>query len=432
MQSAHDMLWRKGVNGMIEIIYKEESKKEEEKESNFQIPNNIRQIGESKGPQKIYMEDYVYTFLRKISRGTKEGKIAILLGEHHWSQGITYLFIKSALQIKDMEVSQEHMNFSDKIWGQVYEENKKYFPEQEILGWYFCIPGFSMQLNDLMIKTHLDYFAGNEKVLFAVEPSEWEEAFFIYENGQMNRQAGYYIYYEKNEQMQSYMIEMSQNKSIEETENVPDRAVVNFRRTVKAKNGSQEEEKNGSWNWAIGAYAAIAVFAFAIVAYNRSETLQQLLLSPFIEKEVSEEVVETTNTDEGLVKDMTEEDTQSSSFLEDAQMQQETAEQTTEENMETTETEQKETEEDESDQAENNTVTQEPSAEETGTSLEDSEETNGSSFREYTIQKGDTLTSISINQCGSIAQITEICRLNNISSEDIIYAGQKLILPEKE
>ena len=41
--------------------------------------------------------------------------------------------------------------------------------------------------------------------------------------------------------MQSYMIEMSQNKSIEETEKVPDRAVVDFRKAVKEK---REETEN--------------------------------------------------------------------------------------------------------------------------------------------------------------------------------------------
>ena len=51
---------------MIEIIYKEDQKKAEGNEEYFQIPNNIRQIGEIKGQQKIYIEDYAYTFLKKI------------------------------------------------------------------------------------------------------------------------------------------------------------------------------------------------------------------------------------------------------------------------------------------------------------------------------------------------------------------------------
>ena len=113
----------KGVNGMIEIIYKEDQKKSGEKDSFFRIPNNIRQIGEIRGHQKIYIEDYAYTFLKKISRNSAgEGRAAILLGQYHWSEGSAYLFIRSALQIEDIEVSPDHMAFTDKVWGQIYEE----------------------------------------------------------------------------------------------------------------------------------------------------------------------------------------------------------------------------------------------------------------------------------------------------------------------
>lgn len=68
---------------MIEIIYKEDQKQAEGNEKFFRIPNNIRQIGEIKGQQKIYIEDYAYTFLKKISRIPEEGgKVAILLGQY--------------------------------------------------------------------------------------------------------------------------------------------------------------------------------------------------------------------------------------------------------------------------------------------------------------------------------------------------------------
>lgn len=39
----------------------------------------------------------------------------------------------------DLELSAEHIRFDDKVWGQVYEDSKKYFPEQEIVG---GLPGF--------------------------------------------------------------------------------------------------------------------------------------------------------------------------------------------------------------------------------------------------------------------------------------------------
>ena len=93
------MLWLKGVNVMIEIIYQEEQKKEEN-QPNVQIPKNIRQIGEIRGQKKIYVEDYAYTFLQKISTTPEEtGTAAILYGVQCCFRENTYVFVKSALLI---------------------------------------------------------------------------------------------------------------------------------------------------------------------------------------------------------------------------------------------------------------------------------------------------------------------------------------------
>lgn len=100
-----------------------------------------------------------------------------------------------------------------------------------------------MEITEEIRKTHLDHFAGNDKVLFLMEPGEMEEAFYVYENNQLVRVPGHFIYYEKNDPMQAYMIDMSENKSIEETEHVPDRAVIDFRRTVRGKKKETKESE---------------------------------------------------------------------------------------------------------------------------------------------------------------------------------------------
>lgn len=450
---------------MIEIIYKEDQKQAEGNEKFFRIPNNIRQIGEIKGQQKIYIEDYAYTFLKKISRIPEEGgKVAILLGQYHWAEGNAYLFIKSALQIRNMEVSPEHIVFSDKVWGQVYEDSRKYFPQQEIVGWFISLPGFNMQINEVLLKTHLNHFAGNDKVLFVAEPGEWEEAFFVYENNQLNRQPGYYIYYEKNEPMQAYMIEMSQNKSIEETEKVPDRAVMDFRRAVKqnyekkdiSKNRKtnkmtdremektvigKENQKNSRMVWTLGGCTVAAALALGITFFNSyqnmSETLgiletgQEAEQQEEIAKEASAQAAETNDEPLISMQDMNPQKiTSEENNTEDTQIETET-------DTDTTGGQDVSQENAESDAADQNLVGENEQAEMTGQS---SSETDASAAMmtegqtaggdEYIIQKGDTLTSISKKYYGTIAKVEEICRLNGISPEDIIYAGQKLVLPE--
>ena len=103
--------------------------------------------------------------------------------------------------VEDMEAASDHIDFSEKIWAKIQEDQAKYFPGQEITGWFFSRPQMYMETDELLTRIHLRYFGG-EKVLMLMEPAEKEEAFFFFENGLMVRQRGYYIYYEKNPLMQ--------------------------------------------------------------------------------------------------------------------------------------------------------------------------------------------------------------------------------------
>ena len=196
---------------MIEVIYKEEKQEAKNGENLFNLPRNIRQVGLTTGNMRIYIEDYVYTFLTRLARnavgsGKEQGCVAVFTGEAKWNNGITYLFIRGALMVEDMEAASDHIDFSEKIWAKIQEDQAKYFPGQEITGWFFSRPQMYMETDELLTRIHLRYFGG-EKVLMLMEPAEKEEAFFFFENGLMVRQRGYYIYYEKNPLMQEYMIE---------------------------------------------------------------------------------------------------------------------------------------------------------------------------------------------------------------------------------
>lgn len=430
---------------MIEIIYKEEQKKAEGNEEFFEVPKNIRQIGEIKGRQKIYIEDYAYTFLKKISRNQeKSGKAAILFGKYHWLEGCSYLFIRSALEIQDQEVSAEHIVFSDKVWGQVYEDSRKYFPDQEIVGWFVSLPGFNMQMNEVLLKTHLNHFAGNDKALFVLEPGESEEAFFLYENNQLVRQPGYYIYYEKNDLMQSYMIEMSQNKSIEETEKVPDRAVVDFRKAVKEKREETEKEPQETkipWkNWVLGASAAAAILAAGVTFFQGYQKMagnfQQL--SSDVEQNVESQMASTDQVEATLIPSVTPEN--ENLLKEEEKMAEKPETEQTEKPKELQKREKTEQaqEPEKAAPAGEELEEKEKAEEETtvpGEETSETEETaaglqSGGILQEYVIQRGDTMTSICKNKYGSIERLDEICQLNGIAPDDIIYAGQKLMLPE--
>ena len=47
----------------------------------------------------------------------------------------------------------------------------------------------------------------------------------------------------------------------------------------------------------------------------------------------------------------------------------------------------------------------------------------------YVIRPGDTLYQISLRCYGNAGAMEEICKLNGISADEIIYPGQVIVLP---
>lgn len=413
---------------MIEVIYEKEKEKAEGNQAFFRIPNNIRQIGEIQGNQKIYIEDYAYTYLCRIaSEDSAKGRAAILLGQANWKDRKTYLFIKSAVALHDIEVSEEHFAFTKDVWKQIYEENKKFFPNQEIVGWFLSLPGCSMELHEGICKTHFNHFGGNEKVLMVMEPLEKEEAFYRYEEGKLTRQEGFYVYYEKNEPMQNFLIE--QNKYAKErSEKVADEAVKTFRKKVEEKTKGKKRDKIAPLFRMASASAAAAMLIAGVLYLNQYEKLKKtnsIADKAKIEKKKSETVVANSSNDAETIEKSEASDTEN--------LKEETQTETKPETELTTD-ESKQINAGAEGEKQSETSKQEQQAGNTNPensgSTSTAKTTGSDSLHEtYTVREGDTITSISRAYYGTTSKIKEICELNGISAEEFIFPGQKILLP---
>ena len=73
---------------MIEFVYKEKAK-EEGPELRLDLPKNVQQIGEPEENRKIYIEDYVITYLKPFAKEEAlSSRMAILLGNSERMGGI--------------------------------------------------------------------------------------------------------------------------------------------------------------------------------------------------------------------------------------------------------------------------------------------------------------------------------------------------------
>ncbi|MCC8106300.1 MAG: LysM peptidoglycan-binding domain-containing protein [Clostridiales bacterium] len=63
------------------------------------LPKNIRQIGEIQGRRKIYLEDYVMTYIRKMENRGSEDFLGVLLGERKYMDDAEYVFVRGIMEV---------------------------------------------------------------------------------------------------------------------------------------------------------------------------------------------------------------------------------------------------------------------------------------------------------------------------------------------
>ena len=414
---------------MIEVIYKEDTTEQEAAQEAFSMPRNVRQIGLANGDYRIYIEDYVYTFLCSLAEDEKpegQGSVAVLTGEIQWTADMTCIFIKGAIAADGMEAAAEHIDFSEKLWQKLQEDKDQYFPEQEIVGWFFAQSQIAMEITELFVKVHLRHFGG-EKILMLMDPGEREDAFFRYDGGMMAKLSGYYIYYEKNSQMQTYMIERSQKEGGEASEEVEDRAVRNFRKIIDSKNPEERgEEKTSVFSYAATVCLALAVLVAGVGFYRNQQEKTEI---PEDYRAASASVVQITPAVTAPVRSVsvspkagqTQKPVQTQEAVRETPAPTETTQKREKISITPEPRRSKKQSVSEATQKKDN-KTEEKKTEETSVAAENPGET-------YVIRPGDTLYQISLNRYGTVEAMEQICALNGISANEIIYPGQVIVLP---
>lgn len=485
-----------GVIHLIETIYSNEngdSDKTSKAQPALKMPKNIRQIGKINTTKKIYVEDYVMSFIKQLV-GDEYAicNIAVLVGQCIKADNCRNIFISGAIIVNDADVAGEIV-FTNETWSKIYEDIKKYFIEAEIVGWFIGGPGYLLSEEDKILKTHIDNFAGQDKVLLTYDNLEKEESFLSFENNHLSKQEGYYIYYEKNEEMQSYIIDHKKEGSCEA--DYEDKVSKDIRTVIQNKKTEEEENKSVTkLMYAAGTLLAVIVLiigAAMLRNYDQMKNMQSTLnyLSKDMEKvqaifsendsnnitsdgiegqadvtkaaegDATDPEGETTDTkgekedglDVGVVPgnvDPIEEDTSQNADQEDKSndgtvSDKELAGENKDSDAASAEDTNKS---DDTAKASDADKTAESDKTKDTVKSDDSKKATVSDKAEdnkdketikstqkaktyYTVKDGETLAGISYKLYGTYTKVKKIMSLNGITDQDLIYSGQKIIVP---
>lgn len=346
--------------------------------------------GEKEEKYQLYVEDYVMSYLKNYR--TTDRRKFFFYGERKQKDKTYY------------------------IYGAGRQKNISYFDKYELLDEIIC------------------HYVMDMPVFSVIEDSETYEL------------AGYYIFYQSNDAMQSYMVE--QRKAAEAKSPAKDEAAyaaeIRIKDNKKAETGLQEKaqlkrkdkEKSGNGLMTVQ-LSAIFVILIAIVinstnSYSKLKELGMAAIEVFFvmenqdAPENSERSEGTTAPNTGTVDTTLRLEDLDAKFEEENQTAKSAEESNSKSEQEASQAEPKKTESEKNEDDKDGNEENAENVDETATS-EQAFSRNVTDY--YRIEKGDTLYTISMKIYGDPSKVAEICALNQISDPDHIESGQKILLP---
>ncbi len=358
-----------------------------------QFPKNVRQIGNVCDTPKIYVEDYVDTYLNQIKEQTREQIAgAFLVGERGKIDEQECVYVTGAVRAQLENLSTSDMHINEAILTKARKECGDYFPGQEIVGWMLVESNGVMGLSNNIIQCHEKFFPEKNSLFIQKHPVENEELYFAYKFHELMQMGGHYIFYEKNPAMQNYMINVRRQIGVTPSEMVEDRAAKDFRNTIKGRKEMREQKTSGRFAYMTSAALIVMVLAIGVSAMNNYEKMSLVqdsiaTLSESVKRVENESVLQLADKEtEVLTKETNEE------------------------------------------------VNEQEEADKTDSGMEPQvstiqEELKKNESEYYIVEKGDTLDSISQKIYGTRNKTEDICKMNGLSDGNLIFIGQKLLLP---
>ncbi len=363
---------------------------------NHETLDNLKIIGEMDCKYHVFIEDYVYTYIYQLAKAdlSKESS-AILIGEIYGES--KEAIVRGVIPIEMEQLAEDSEWIDSNVLEDIEEQRKCYFKDQDIIGWMHMQPGYGTMLTMKEVREHKSVFEGSGSICLLVDAINKIETVFVYEDEELKEQAGYCMYYERNEAMQQYMLDHPFSGGAKEE--MKDVVVNQFREIGKIRKAEYAQRKNLNFTVMIASIILIALTA-VIVKMNDNKRLTDIAV---VNSDAT--MNQMTNEDINLaIAPATVENEANSNSL-DNKIMGEQAKEKDEEKQE------------------------DLNVSENKSDNQDTLQGDNQGYEVYVVQVGDTLADISYKKYGEAKKSIDIAKVNNIENTDQIYVGQELKLP---
>lgn len=418
------------------------------------LPKNIRQIGDRDEIVKLYVEDYVNTYLKRLyPAGGQDLRVGILLGSVEQHDGTPYVFIDGALEMEEVAISGEKVVFSEASWKKAYQSIEETFPKRTVQGWFLCgAPGCTLSPLNYW-KQHGQYFGGKNQLMYLNGGIDGDESVYITSGDGFYKVKGYCVYYERNQMMQDYMIQRKDARRVETGAN--DRVIRDFKQRMEGRKKDAISRRGTIRTLGMLCSAlSVLVLAGGVVMfnnYNKMQEMETVLVSVLPSGATGWDKQESESEDDIVVEeikgnlyptaaDEAEVFGQPETIVEeiDAALPQPESVQPQEsiaESLPLAETEamvqtEGQTQPPASAQIQESSPVQAQLEQTQPAEIKAVPVTNMKPGESYVVLDGETLYGICFKLYENLNYLDDICALNQISDVNKITAGQKLILPD--
>lgn len=399
----------------------------------MELPKNIVQIGKADPTHKVFVEDYVISYMKQWNKHGKRDTGIVLFGKRMSEGDCKYYFVYGASYMPGVEARMQYLTDDEKEDAE--DIRNKYFAEHELIGW------------------------GELR-------GELPEGFYMYEQNKGFWVKGYACFFEKNDSMLNFMVTEGTTKmetvapavhkettytTVRES-NIDARMEERNRKLEQLRlNQNLQVEKSGqainmavakpkSWKNAVMVTALMicVVSGLVLTDEEKRKSLEMVVGN----------VVATATKEAEKLKDKQVEQLQASSVTTEGN--QIGAEVKTEQVTTVPDGTQSDVVVQSEPQSsappteivQEGVVADEQMSEGEGVTEPQAQVENAGSadvavqqevvtqYVSYTIVQGDTLLSICREECGSESFLQQVCQLNNIENADDIKIGQIILLPE--
>ena len=352
-----------------------------DKSETFIPPDKYRKVGNPIGKYILYIEDYAHTFIRQNLQMYKQKMSFFVYRQIYLTNDVYHIMVQGALDKEDNQST--------------------FFPKESYLG----VVTISTKKKEKVDSKWTIQCEIAQEVICTLED--------------------FYIYYEKNEQMQNYLIQW--HEGMEHKDNHIDQEIkMKYTRAIQEQYHNIKEKSYQKQIYTGVCLSFCLLFMVMLVtvlnSYQKMNILQTALvqLLEYIKSGENNQLVQTvnSNTESAIQPEVIS----AEEFVQEEEKTQEPIQEETETDEETTIAQNEEmnsTEETESGMEDNTQQEQE-------VKQAISSDTGGES---YIVQKGDTLQAIIYRKYGSLSNIDNICTLNSLSDPDDIKEGEELYLP---